>query len=368
MTKGPNAIAYVDLVRQNAALIDDLMARIRRVLEHGQYILGPEVSELEAALARYLGVAHVIGVNSGTDALVLALASHGIGPGDEVVTPSHSFLATASAVCAVGATPVFADVDPETMVVSAETLEARITPRTRALIPVHLNGFVCEMPAIMELARRHELVVLEDTAQALGATRSGRMAGTWGTGCFSLHPLKVLGACGDAGFVATDDGMRADDLRQRRNIGLRNRDEAALVSTNSRLDTLQAALLLGKLPHLETWIARRNEHARCYRAALVGLATLPPEDSTVRAIYTPFVLRIDEGRDRVRKRLADADIDTRVHYPIPIHRQKPYRRFAAGPLPVTERLTETILSLPCSPELSADQRDRVIEHLQAELE
>ncbi|MBK7950860.1 MAG: DegT/DnrJ/EryC1/StrS family aminotransferase [Deltaproteobacteria bacterium] len=368
MTTSPDPIAYVDLARQNAGLIDDLMGRIRRVLEHGQSILGPEVAELETALARVLGVAHVIGVNSGTDALVLALASHGIGPGDEVVTPSHTFLATASAVCAVGATPVFADVDPRTMVVSAETLEAVLSPRTRAVIPVHLNGFPCDMPAIMALARRRDLVVLEDTAQALGAKRDGRMAGTFGTGCFSLHPLKVLGACGDAGFIATDDDARADDLRQRRNIGLRNRDEAALVSTNSRLDTLQAAILLGKLPYLETWIARRNDHARHYREALAGLATMPPEEASVRAIYTPFVLRIEEGRDGLRKRLADAGIDTRVHYPIPVHRQAPYRRFATGPLPATERLVETILSLPCSPELSEDQRDRVIERLQAELE
>lgn len=361
------SIPYVDLAGQNAPLVDDLLERIRRVLLHGQSILGPEVGELECALAGYLGVDHVVGVNSGTDALVLALAAHGIGPGDEVVVPSHTFLATASAVCAVGATPVFADVDARTMVVTAETLAAQLGPRTRALIPVHLNGFPCDMAPIEALARRHDLVLLEDAAQALGAIRDGRKAGTWGTGCFSLHPLKVLGACGDAGFVATDDEALAERLRQRRNIGLRNRDEAALVATNSRLDTLQAAILLGKLPHLEPWIARRNAHADAYREALAGLATLPPHDPGVRAVQTPFVLRIEEGRDRVRKRLAEAGIDTRIHYPIPVHRQTPYRGFARSPLPVTERLVETILSLPCSPELSDAQRDRVIGHLQSEL-
>ncbi|MEZ4334233.1 MAG: DegT/DnrJ/EryC1/StrS family aminotransferase [Myxococcota bacterium] len=367
MSTPPAPIPYVDLASQNAALVDDLLERVRRVLIHGQSILGPEVGELECALAGYLGVQHVVGVNSGTDALVLALAAHGIGPGDEVVVPAHTFLATASAVCAVGATPVFADVDAETMVVSAETLAAQLTPRTRALIPVHLNGFPCDMDPIDALARARGLILLEDAAQALGATRDGRKAGTWGTGCFSLHPLKVLGACGDAGFVSTDDDALAEQLRQRRNIGLRNRDEAALIATNTRLDTLQAAILLGKLPHLEAWIARRNAHARAYREALAGLATLPPEAPSVRAVQTPFVLRIEEERDRVRKRLAEAGIDTRIHYPIPVHRQAPYRRFARGPLPVTERLVEIILSLPCSPELGDAQRTRLIEHLQAEL-
>ncbi|MCP4006205.1 MAG: DegT/DnrJ/EryC1/StrS family aminotransferase [bacterium] len=343
------------------------MLRVRRVVEHGQYILGPEVAELESSLAEYLGVAHVIGVNSGTDALVLALSTHRIGPGDEVITPSHTFLATTAAICARGATPVFADVDPRTMVICAKSVEERITSRTRALLPVHLNGFPCDMPALQAIAETHGLALIEDAAQALGATRDGRKTGSWGMGCFSLHPLKVLGACGDAGFIATNDEAHAERLRQLHNIGLRNRDEAAQLGVNSRLDTLQAAILLAKLPHVESWIEARDEHARAYRAALGEYVTLPPEEPGVRSVHCPFVIQIEEGRDRIRKSLLDQGIDTKVHYPIPAHRQEPFRSFHKHPLPTTERLVETILSLPSTPELSAKQRDRIIERLESEL-
>lgn len=360
-------IPYVDLPRQNAVMIEDALRRMRKVLEHGQYILGPEVTELESQIAEYLGVAHVLGVNSGTDALILSLRAHGITEGDEVITSSHTFLATTAAICAVGATPVFADVDAETMVLCPTSVEDRITPRTRAILPVHLNGHPCDMPSFETIAARHSLVLVEDAAQALGASRDGRKVGSFGTGCFSLHPLKILGACGDAGLIATNDDDLAVVLQQLRNIGLRNRDEADRVGGNSRLDTLQAAILLAKLPYLERYIEARNEHARAYRLGLADLVVLPPEESDVRAVYTPFVIRLEEGRDRLQKRLAEAGVETKVHYPIPAHRQKPFARFHQAPLPVTERLVETILSLPSSPELEASERDRVIERIQEEI-
>jgi dTDP-4-amino-4,6-dideoxygalactose transaminase len=367
VTPEPTRIPFVDLALQNGPILDDAIARVRRVIEHGHYILGPEVGELECELAGYLGVDHVVGVGNGTDALVLALRAHGIGEGDEVILPSHTFLASAAAVCLVGARPVFADIDPETMLLSPACAEERIGPQTRAIMPVHLNGFPCDMPAFVALAERHDLVLIEDAAQSLGACRDGRKTGSFGTGCFSLHPLKVMGACGDAGFVSTSDEALAERLRQDRNLGLRNRDEAAGIAGNSRLDTLQAAILLAKLPRLEDWIGARNAHARRYRAGLDGLVKLPPEAPGVRPIDSPFVIRVETGRDRLQKRLDEAGIDSKVHYPIPVHRQQPYRVFHDAPLPETERLVTEILSLPCSPELSPEQCDRVIDVIQQEL-
>ena len=359
-------VPFVDLPKQNSEIIDDAMRRVRKVIEHGGYILGPEVGEFESTLAEFLNVDHVIGVNSGTDALVLSLRAHGIGPGDEVIMPSHTFLATAAAIRLVGATPVFADVDRKSMLMDAQTARACMTDRTAALLPVHLNGYPCDMPALNALAAEHNLIVIEDAAQSLGARRQDRATGSFGTGCFSLHPLKVLGACGDAGFITTSDAGLAQELRERRNLGLENRDEAAHISGNSRLDTLHAAILLAKLPKLPEWIERRRAHAAAYREALAGLVTLPHSEPDVREIFSPFVIRVDEDRDGLQKSLLANGIDTKVHYPIPVHRQKPYAEFARSALPETEMLAKTILSIPCSPELSKEQRDRVIAAIQEE--
>ncbi len=275
MTNGPRRIPYVDLARQNVSVLDESLAAVRRVLEHGQMILGPEVAALEEAIADYLGVRHVVGVNSGTDALILALRVHGVGPDDEVIVPSHTFLATAAAICSVGATPVFADVDPATMVVCPDRVAALVSGRTAAIVAVHLNGYPCDMPRLEALARHHGIALIEDAAQCLGARRGERMAGSWGTGCFSMHPLKILGAAGDAGFVATTDATVADELRRARNLGLQSRDEAVSISGNSRLDTIQAAMLLTKLPHLEDWIEARNAHARAIASVSMGSSSYP---------------------------------------------------------------------------------------------
>lgn len=361
-------IAYVDLARQNAPLEAELLAAVSRVLAHGRFILGPEVAELEARLSARLEVAHVVGVANGTDALVLALRALGIGPGDEVITVSHSFVATALAVRLVGATPVFVDVDDRTMLMDPPLLEPALTERTRAVLPVHLNGLPCAMDPIVRFCEDRGLHLVEDCAQALGARHAGRPVGSWGVGCFSLHPLKPLAACGDAGLVTTSDTALAERLRRLRNLGLVDRDRCELVGTNSRLDTLQAALLLVKEPHLDEWIEARRERAQRYREALAGRLTLPPEEGADDlATYSAFVVR-HPRRDRLRELLAERGVDARPHYPLAIHRQPAFADLPAADLPVTERVVASILSLPVSPELGRDEQQRVIEAVLESLE
>jgi dTDP-4-amino-4,6-dideoxygalactose transaminase len=359
----PSRIPYVDLVAQNAPLAGELAAAAARVVAHGQMILGPEVAELEAALAARLGVPEVVAVSNGTDALVLALRLHGIGPGDEVITVAHSFLATANAIALVGARPVFADVDDTTMCMDPAAAARAVTSRTRAIIPVHLNGYPCDPAPIAQLAGAHGLAVVEDAAQALGSRRDGRAAGTAsGLGAFSLHPLKVLGALGDAGFLTAGDAATAARLRQARNHGLVDRDRAESVGPNARLDTIQAAFLLVKLARLDGWLAARRAHAAAYRAALAGVVRLPPElpPGDGNALNEQaFVIRHPE-RDRLREALAARGIDAKIHYPIGIHQQATYRGAATAALPVTERVLAEILSLPVSPELAVADRERVI--------
>jgi dTDP-4-amino-4,6-dideoxygalactose transaminase len=234
-------IPYVDLPAQHAAIEGEILEAVRRVLRHGWFILGPEVQALEEALAERVGVRHAVGVGNGTDALVLALRAHGVGPGHEVITVSHSFFATASAIELVGAVPVFVDIHPDTLLMDPDLLEAARTPRTRAVIPVHLMGHPCDMDAIGAFCQAHGLALIEDAAQAIDARWRGRAVGSFGTGCFSLHPLKNFAACGDAGFVTTDDDDLAAFLRQARNIGICDRDHCDFVSSNSRLDALHAA-------------------------------------------------------------------------------------------------------------------------------
>lgn len=359
-------IPYINLPSQHADLEPELLRAVRRVLRHGQFILGPEVSELETRLASYVNVPHVIGVNSGTDALILALRAHGIQPGDEVITVSHSFVANASAICMVGAVPVFVDIDARTMLMDPACLPAALTPRTRAVLPVHLNGFPCEMERIQAFCEQHELILIEDCAQAIGAFYAGRHVGAFGTGCFSLHPLKILSACGDAGFIATRDAALADRLRRLRNIGLRDRDHCDHIGGNTRLDTLQAALLLVKMRHMEAWIEARAHHAHAYREVLRDRVMLPPEHGPHRPVYSAFVIR-HRRRDAVIKKLHALGVDAKIHYPVPIHRQKAFAQFRGKPLPVTETTVDQIISLPVTPELTEAGRGHVIEALDAAL-
>ena len=354
------SVPSVDLAALHAPLRELLLDRIARVLEHGRFILGPEVEELEQRIGERLG-AQIVSVNSGTDALVLALRLAGVGPGDEVITVSHSFVATATAICLAGAAPIFVDVDDETMNLDPDRIEPAITPRTKAVIPVHLNGHPCDMPSIVECCDRHGLAVVEDCAQAFGARSSGRPVGTFGTGCFSLHPLKTLSACGDGGFVAVGDQASADRLRQWRNLGLVDRDHCRWISGNSRLDSIQAAMLLVKLDVLDDWTATRREHASAYRKAFADLdLRLPPrENEGDLALSAPFVVR-HPRRNEMQRGLAARGIDAKPHYPIAIHQQEAFAGMDDVRLPVTERVVDEILSLPCGPQLDAADRQRVV--------
>ena len=363
----PDRVPYVNLPGQMAPLEERALEAVRKVFRHGYFILGPEVRELEDRIAAELGLPHVVGVNSGTDALLLALRIAGVGRGHDVLTVSHSFVATASAICLAGANPVFVDLDPRTMLMDPEKLEAALTRETRAVMPVHLNGHPCDMEPIVEFCRAHGLQLIEDCAQAFGMRHRGLSAGGWGIGCFSLHPLKGLSACGDAGFISVHDEGQADELRRLRNIGLIDRDHCGLVSGNSRLDTVQAAILLVKLDAFPAWLETRRAHAQAYREALAGAVTLPPEDAEGdRSVYSAFVVRHPD-RDRIMADLNAQGLDVKAHYPLAIHQQEAFRCLPAGDLPVTEQVVNEILSLPVTPELTEDGRGRVIEGLLAEV-
>lgn len=361
-------VPYVDLAALHAPIRDRLLAAVARVLDHGQFILGPEVGELEGRLAELLGIRHVVGVNSGTDAILLALRLRGVGSGDEVLTVSHSFMATAAAIRLAGATPVFVDILDDTMLMDPEALERAVTPRCRAVIPVHLNGAPCDLTAIEEICRMRGLDLIEDCAQAFGAQHRGKPVGTMGIGCFSLHPLKTLSACGDGGFIAIDDDQEAARLRESRNLGLMNRDHCREVSVNSRLDSIQAAILLTKLEVVDEWIASRRRHAAAYLEAFADLdIRLPPPDGTDRSVATAFVVR-HPRRDELRKRLHARGIESKIHYPLAIHQQEAFAGERPSSLPVTERVVGEILSLPCGPQLSVAERDHVISGLRDVLE
>lgn len=360
----PPRIPYVDLVAHNAPLKEALLAAVARVLSHGQFINGPEVSELEEKLAAFLGVSQIVGVSNGTDALVMALRLAGVGPGDEVICPSHSFVATASSIRLVGATPVFADLDEQTMNVDVESVSSSITRKTRAVMPVHLNGTPAAVDALAALCERRGLALIEDCAQSIGTRLHGRSVGSLGIGCFSLHPLKVLSALGDAGFISVAKPEHAIALRHMRNIGLVDRDHCSTVSSNTRLDTVHASMVLAKLPHVSHWVDARRAHAAAYRQALSGLVALPPDEGDNFHVYSAFVIRHPK-RDALMAFLAERGIETKVHYPIAIHRQKAFADLPPCELPVTDKVVASILSLPVTPELSVEQRGEVIEGIRA---
>lgn len=332
------------------------------LLESGRFVGGPAVGEFEQAWAAYCGVPYAVGVGNGTDALVLTLRALGIGPGDEVVVPANTFVATAEAVVLAGATPRFADVDPQTLLLTAGQLEAAVTARTRAVIVVHLYGQMPDMDAIGRAADRFGLIVVEDAAQAHGATWGGRRAGSFGrAGCFSFYPAKNLGALGDAGAVVTADGDLAERIASLRDHGRTSSSHThhGLVGTNSRLDALQAVVLTAKLGRLDAWTSARRTIAARYRAAFPpALAALVTEAPEANGVYHLAVARV-RNRQMVRERLAARGIQTQIHYPIPCHQHPPYRHFQASPLPVTEGSAGEILSLPMFPHMSDAQVDRV---------
>ena len=362
MTSAAVRIPYANLAAQHATLRDELLAAVGRVLDHGKFILGPEVGEFERRFAAVCGVDHAVAVGNGTDALVLALRVLNIGAGDEVITVPNSFVASAAAIALLGARPVFVDVADD-LNIDVGRIDAAITPRTRAILPVHLTGRPAQMGPLMEIARRRTLRVVEDCAQAVCAEYDGQRVGSFGdVGCFSLHPLKTLNACGDGGVLTTGDQAIAARLRELRNIGLKTRDECVVWSGNSRLDTLQAALLLVKLGHLDEWTERRRANAAVYQRLLADVRQirLPADGAGERAVYHTFVIQA-ERRDDLRAFLATHGIGTSIHYPLPIHLQAAARDlgYGVGSFPIAEAQARCMLSLPVYPELTDDDLARV---------
>jgi dTDP-4-amino-4,6-dideoxygalactose transaminase len=364
-------IPVYDPSAETVALWSQLTDAIEGVLRSGRFIAGPNVAALEQELARYLGTTHAVSVNSGTDALVIGLRALGIGAGDEVVTSPFSFFATAEAVSAVGATPVFADIDPVTFTLDPDDVEAKLTERTRALIPVHLFGQAADMDRLTGLARRHGLRILEDVAQAAGAALHGRRLGTLGdAGAFSFFPTKNLGAFGDGGLLVTDDDDLAAVARMLRTHGSAEKYRNELVGYNSRLDEVQAAVLRVKLPGLDEANRRRRAVAARYSARLRGIPGLglPGERPDSWHVYHQYTVRIGGGRrDEVRRHLAEDGIATMVYYPVPIHRLPVYADHAVATLPEAERAAGEVLSLPMWPDLPRHLQGLVISCVAARL-
>lgn len=355
-------IPYADLRRQYRAIKPEIDAAVLRVLDSTQFILGDEVASFEREFAAYCGAGDAIGLNSGTSALHLALLAAGIGPGDEVITVPFTFVATAAAIEYARATPVFVDIDPETYTMAPAAIERAITPRTKALIPVHLYGHPADMDPILDIARRHSLIVIEDAAQAHGAEYKGRRCGSMGLmAAFSFYPGKNLGAYGEGGAVVTSDPVLAKRIRVMRSWGEERRYEHNVKGFNYRMDGIQGAILRVKLRHLEAWTearrARANDYARAFAGS--GIAT-PVERPACRHVYHVYAVRLAH-RDATRGALQVADIQTGVHYPIPIHLQPAYADlgYARGDFPVSEEAASQVLSLPMFPEMTAEQAQEV---------
>jgi dTDP-4-amino-4,6-dideoxygalactose transaminase len=335
----------------------EINAAIAAVLDGNRYILGPQTQAFEQEFARYLGVSHAVGTGSGTEALHLALRACHIGAGDEVITVSHTAVATVAAIELAGATPVLVDIDPQTYTIDPQLIERALTSRTKAIIPVHLYGAAANLNPIVDLARRHNLKVIEDCAQAHGARYADRVAGSVGdAACFSFYPTKNLGAIGDGGLVATNDAALAQQLQLLRQYGWHERYISAVAGWNTRLDELQAAILRVKLRHLDEDNAKRRKLAALYDELLAGIVTIPIEPPNTRHVYHLYVIR-HPRRDALMAYLHECGIGTAIHYPVPIHLQPAYRgRLGdAGALPETECAAQEIVSLPMYPELSTDE-------------
>jgi dTDP-4-amino-4,6-dideoxygalactose transaminase len=360
-------VPVLDLSAQYKSIEHDINGAIRRVLESQHFILGPEVKALEQEVAQYCDRKFGVGVASGTDALTLALCAFGIGPGDEVIVPSFSFIATADCVSLLGATPVFADIEAESFCIDPQQVERKITKRTKAIIPVHLYGQSADMDPILELARASRLFVIEDTAQAIGATYKGRKTASMGdAGCLSFFPSKNLGGCGDGGMVVTDSEEIAAKVRSLRAHGTTKKYFSVRQGWNSRLDELQAAILRVKLTHLDGWSAGRRSRAACYDSLLHEIHAIKPPKTAGRRehVFHQYTIRV-EKRDAVSKNLTERGIGNTVYYPVPIHLQPIYDSlgYKPGDLPETERAATEVLSLPIYPELTDRQIESVVHSL-----
>lgn len=368
-------IPLVDLAAQHAPLHDELVAAAARVLGSQGFVLGPDVEAFEGELATALGVDHAVGVSSGTDALIASLLALGIGTGDEVITTAFSFVATAAAIARVGATPVFVDIDPLTYALDPSAVEAAIGPRTKAVLPVHLFGQMADVDRLLAITNARGIALVEDAAQAIAAARGGRACGTAGkTATLSFFPSKNLGGAGDGGMVLTQDATLAAELRLLRNHGQAEKNLASRLGGNFRLDSLQAALLRVKLPHLPRWTQARRDAAARYRVLFAQMGvdvdapalnadtpfTLPQEAPGVHHVYNQFVLR-SPRRDSLRAYLARVGIDSAVYYPRPLHLQPAfaYLGYAEGAFPASEQAARECLALPMHPTLTEQQQARI---------
>lgn len=366
-------VPLLDLKAQYATVKDEISAAIAEVMESQHFILGPKVEECEKAIAKYSNCQFAVGVTSGSDALLACLMAENIGPGDEVITTPYTFFATVGAISRLGATPVFVDIDPVTYNIDVTQIAGKITKKTRAIIPVHLYGQMADMDPIMAMAERHNLVVIEDAAQAIGSEYKGRRAGSIGHyGCFSFFPSKNLGAAGDGGMIVTNDAQRAEKLRVLRAHGSKPKYFHKVVGGNFRLDALQAAIVSAKLPHLDSWTAGRQRNAKLYDSLFVeaGLAEAGGGASNValpkvamnRHIFNQYVIRVSE-RDQLQAYLKNHGIGTEVYYPVPMHIQEcfAYLGHKAGDFPQSETAANETLALPVYPELSDAQLRYVVE-------
>jgi dTDP-4-amino-4,6-dideoxygalactose transaminase len=366
-------VPALDLIAQHRAIAGEVLPRVLALVESQQFILGQPVVALEQAIARLSGVEHGVGVASGTDALLLPLKALDFAPGDEVITTPFTFFATAGTIHNAGGRPVFVDIEPDTYNIDVAQVEAAITPRTRAVMPVHLFGQMAAMERLMPLAERHGFAVIEDACQAIGARRrigdAWRMAGELGRASgFSFYPTKNLGGWGDGGMVVTSDPAMADRVRRLRTHGGMKTYYHDEVGTNSRLDALQAAVLLAKLPFLEGWSAARRAHAARYGAALAGLAEVrtPTTDPANEHIFHQYVIGA-ERRDALQTHLKAAGIGTAVYYPLPLHRQRCFAHlgYREGAFPAAEEAARRVLALPLYPELTEAQREHVVKSIRA---
>ncbi len=367
-------VPLLDVNRQYQPLRQELLAAIARVCDSGRFVLGPDCETLEKSLAEYCQAPYGIACASGSDALLLALMAYDIGPGDEVLLPSYTFFATASAVWRLGARPVFVDIDPVTFNMDPAQTEALVTPRTKAILPVHLYGQCADMPALNAIARRHGLPVIEDAAQAIGAELDGRRACSLGDiGCISFYPTKNLGGFGDGGLLTAMDAKVADKLKLLRAHGMQPRYYHQLVGINSRLDSLQAAVLNVKLAHLEKWTADRGTNAARYQtmfeeAGLDRVLGLPKAIAGRRHVWNQYIVRVPDGqRDALRTHLSACKVGTEIYYPVPLHEQECFRSlgYTLGSLPESERAARETIALPIFPELTADEQATVVRQIGA---
>lgn len=375
-----NSIPPFDLSEQYKTIGDSISRAVLEVLASGRYIGGPSVERFEQKFADYIGTSHGIACNSGTDALFLALRALNIGPGDEVITTPFTFIATAETISAVGATPVFVDIDAETFNLDLDQVEAAITDRTQAIIPVHLFGQPVDMTHLMTIAQAHNLAIIEDCAQATGAEWAGQRVGSIGhVGCFSFYPTKNLGACGDGGAITTNDAAIAAQVRMLRDHGRRGGYYHEELGVNSRLDAIQAVILQIKLQYLDTWNAQRQEVASRYydRLSHVPRLVLPQNQVGGKSVWNQYTIRVIDDRfegngspsrsgellrDCVRQQLQTQGVNSMVYYPLPLHLQPVYQslKYLRGQLPISEQASREVLSLPMFPELSLEQQEKVV--------